>query len=72
MVDHIGFAVRDLSKTRAFYTAALAPLGLAVGFEKDTVIAAPSANNRFHCVLGGITPEAAAGLFSPSVPNPNR
>jgi hypothetical protein len=37
-----------------------------------TVVAAPSANNRFHCVLHGITPEAAAGLFSPVVPNSNR
>jgi hypothetical protein len=32
----------------------------------------PSANNRFHCVLGGITPEEAARLFSPVVANPNR
>jgi catechol 2,3-dioxygenase-like lactoylglutathione lyase family enzyme len=39
MFDHIGFAVRDLSKTRAFYTAALAPLGFAVGYERDAVIA---------------------------------
>jgi catechol 2,3-dioxygenase-like lactoylglutathione lyase family enzyme len=39
MFDHIGFAVRDLSKTRAFYTAALAPLGFAVGYKRDAVIA---------------------------------
>jgi hypothetical protein len=32
----------------------------------------PSANNRFHCVLAGITPEQAAGLFTPVVANPNR
>jgi hypothetical protein len=37
-----------------------------------TVTAAPSASNGFHCLLGGITPEEAAGLFSPVVPNPNR
>jgi len=37
-----------------------------------TVIPAPSANNRFHCVLGGITPQQAARLFSPAVANPNR
>jgi hypothetical protein len=37
-----------------------------------TVTPAPSGKNRFHCVLGGITPEQAAGLFSPVVANPNR
>jgi hypothetical protein len=37
-----------------------------------TVIPAPFTNNRFHCVLGGITREQAARLFSPSVANPNR
>ena len=39
MFDHIGFAVRDLVRTRAFYTAALAPLGLELGYERDGVIA---------------------------------
>jgi hypothetical protein len=36
------------------------------------VTPAPSANNRFHCVLSGITPQQAARLFSPVVANPNR
>jgi catechol 2,3-dioxygenase-like lactoylglutathione lyase family enzyme len=44
MVDHVGFAVRDYARSRAFYEAALAPLGLtllmepagaAAGFGKD-------------------------------------
>jgi catechol 2,3-dioxygenase-like lactoylglutathione lyase family enzyme len=39
MFDHIGLSVRDLSKTRAFYTAALAPLGFAIRYEQDKVIA---------------------------------
>jgi len=39
MFDHIGFGVRDLAKTRAFYTAALAPLGFTVGYERDGVAA---------------------------------
>jgi catechol 2,3-dioxygenase-like lactoylglutathione lyase family enzyme len=30
MFDHIGFPVRDAVKSRAFYTAALAPLGIGV------------------------------------------
>jgi len=29
MIDHIGFAVSDLTASRAFYDAALAPLGIA-------------------------------------------
>lgn len=37
-----------------------------------SVTPAPTANNRFHCVLAGITPEQAAGLFTPVVANPNR
>jgi catechol 2,3-dioxygenase-like lactoylglutathione lyase family enzyme len=36
---HIGLAVRDLAKTRAFYTAALAPLGHCVGYEQEGDIA---------------------------------
>jgi catechol 2,3-dioxygenase-like lactoylglutathione lyase family enzyme len=39
MFDHISFAVRDLAKTRAFYTAALAPLGLSVEHDHDGVLA---------------------------------
>jgi len=39
MFDHIGLAVRDLAKTRAFYTAALAPLGLGVRYEQENVVA---------------------------------
>jgi catechol 2,3-dioxygenase-like lactoylglutathione lyase family enzyme len=34
MFDHIGLSVRDVSKTRAFYTVALAPLGFGVQFDK--------------------------------------
>ena len=30
MIDHFGFAVKDMGKSRAFYEAALGPLGLKV------------------------------------------
>jgi catechol 2,3-dioxygenase-like lactoylglutathione lyase family enzyme len=30
MFDHVGFSVADLSRSRAFYVAALAPLGFGV------------------------------------------
>jgi len=33
MFNHIGFPVRDAVKSRAFYTAALAPLGIGVAAE---------------------------------------
>lgn len=28
ILDHIGFAVADFARSRSFYTAALAPLGI--------------------------------------------
>jgi catechol 2,3-dioxygenase-like lactoylglutathione lyase family enzyme len=33
MFDHVGYAVTDLGKSRAFYVRALAPLGYAVQME---------------------------------------
>ena len=30
MIDHLGFAVRDIDRAKAFYTAALAPLGIGI------------------------------------------
>ncbi|RJL00125.1 VOC family protein [Paracoccus siganidrum] len=33
MIDHIGIAVADLARSRAFYDAALAPLGISVVME---------------------------------------
>jgi catechol 2,3-dioxygenase-like lactoylglutathione lyase family enzyme len=38
MFDHISFPVRDLATSRAFYTAALAPLGLVVAMETDGAV----------------------------------
>jgi catechol 2,3-dioxygenase-like lactoylglutathione lyase family enzyme len=32
-LDHVSLRVRDLERSRAFYTAALAPLGIAVQME---------------------------------------
>ena len=33
MLDHVGFAVRDYSRSRSFYEKALAPLGITVLLE---------------------------------------
>jgi len=35
ILDHIGLAVRDFAKSRAFYLAALAPLGIGIVKEGD-------------------------------------
>lgn len=35
LLDHLGFAVRDFAASRAFYLAALAPLGIAVHSEGE-------------------------------------
>ncbi len=35
MIDHIGFAVSDYEKSKAFYTKALAPLGYTLIMEVD-------------------------------------
>ncbi len=33
MIDHLGIAVRDIERTKAFYLAALKPLGIGIVFE---------------------------------------
>jgi catechol 2,3-dioxygenase-like lactoylglutathione lyase family enzyme len=35
MIDHVGFAVRDYERSKAFYTRALAPLGYVPIMEVD-------------------------------------
>ena len=35
ILDHVGFAVRDFAKSRAFYATALAPLGIRIVKEGD-------------------------------------
>jgi catechol 2,3-dioxygenase-like lactoylglutathione lyase family enzyme len=44
MLDHVGFPVTDLARSRAFYTAALAPLDIKVLYE---VSAAETGANAF-------------------------
>ena len=39
MFDHIGFPVRNLAKSRAFYVAALAPLGIGLVVDRAGDIA---------------------------------
>ncbi len=46
MFDHIGLSIHDLAKTRAFYSAALAPLGLDVQWDKMPGVVAFGAPGR--------------------------
>jgi catechol 2,3-dioxygenase-like lactoylglutathione lyase family enzyme len=53
MLDHINIGVRDLAASRAFYEAALAPLGFGVVYERDDRIAfGPTARPVFFLVDG--------------------
>ncbi|HEY6431033.1 MAG TPA: VOC family protein [Acetobacteraceae bacterium] len=38
IIDHIGLVVRDLRKSKAFYVAALAPLGIRIVKEMEGVV----------------------------------
>lgn len=38
MIDHLGFAVKDLAASKAFYVGALAPLGYGVVMEFPGVV----------------------------------
>ena len=49
MFDHVGFPVSDVARSRAFYVAALAPLGFAMpglADEPDTALADTSPSLR--------------------------
>jgi catechol 2,3-dioxygenase-like lactoylglutathione lyase family enzyme len=48
MLDHVGFPVSDLARSRAFYEAALAPLGIGPRME----IAAEEAGGHGQCGFG--------------------
>ena len=42
MIDHVTLRAADLSASRRFYEAALAPLGLGLEFERDGLLASGS------------------------------
>ncbi|HEY1929304.1 MAG TPA: VOC family protein [Caulobacteraceae bacterium] len=49
MIDHLGFYIRDASKSLSFYSAALAPLGIEVVQEQ------PEFRARIFMRRGGVT-----------------
>ena len=53
MLDHILFDVRDLEKSKAFYKAALAPLGYALIYEVNGSVGFGADGNIDFCLQGG-------------------
>ena len=49
MIDHLGFYIRDATRSLAFYSAALAPLGIEVVQEQ------PQFRARIYMRRGGVT-----------------
>ncbi len=47
MIAHIGFTVKDIEKTRAMYTKALAPLGLSIQMEGGGFVGYGKEGNNF-------------------------
>jgi catechol 2,3-dioxygenase-like lactoylglutathione lyase family enzyme len=79
MLDHVGFAVRDYGRSRAFYERALAPLGLtillepmgeAAGFGKDgkpffwIEARGQPVQGRLHVALGVETREIVDAFYA--------
>src|SRR3546814_17565229 len=53
ILDHIGFAVTDIARSRAFYEQALAPLGIKLLLE----VTAEQTGNEAQCGFGRDHPE---------------
>ena len=64
MFDHISFPVTDLARSRAFYVAALAPLGIAVVVESPEFVAFGKAGRaRLWLGTSGSPPSGAHLAF---------
>ena len=62
MIDHVTFEVKDFDRARAFYRAALEPLGYTLLAEYDGRIAGFGAHGKpaFWIMTGGINPRSSA------------
>ena len=47
MLDHVGFAVSDFARSRKFYEAALAPLGITLMMEVDASVTGAESHAGF-------------------------
>ncbi len=53
ILDHVGFAVNDITRSKAFYEKALAPLGIRALFE----VTPKQTGGEAHCGFGREHPE---------------
>lgn len=53
MLDHLGFVVRDLTKSRAFYEAVFAPLGFVIREDHGKAVIFARPDNFFPFVFLG-------------------
>jgi catechol 2,3-dioxygenase-like lactoylglutathione lyase family enzyme len=56
MIDHLTWTVRDIGRTKAFYTAALAPLGYAVVMEFEGMLGMGTPEKPFFWLRQGEPP----------------
>ena len=67
MFDHVGVPVRDAEKSRAFCTAALAPLGIGVAIEFPGWVGFGSASRPQFWLVGEATPPSGVHIaFTPA------
>ena len=76
MLDHVGFAVADAERSRRFYEAALAPLGIALIMtrrrpEQTEAAAPPTASARTASPISGSATMSRWGR-APMSPSPPR
>ena len=61
MIDHISFAVSDFKRSRAFYDAALAPLGFVAANDFGTHVGYGTVGKPFFWIDGGGDPAEFVG-----------
>lgn len=65
MIDHLGFGVTDFARSKAFYLAALAPLGIATVMENEGGIGLGARGKPFFWLApGGPSPGSLHVAFT--------
>ena len=65
MIDHVGITVRDYAKSKAFYTAVLAPLGYALVMEPAPDVCGFGKDGKPTFWIGSRTPAYWGGGNAP-------
>jgi catechol 2,3-dioxygenase-like lactoylglutathione lyase family enzyme len=66
MIDHIGFAVSDLEKSKAFYEAALAPLGYKLLMDFGEAVGLGQARADFWIARGSVSAKNHIAFTAPN------